>query len=197
MRGAQDLVERHPLRDEIDKAILSKSATADQLAARYDFSGSWVIYRRKKTLIGRMKARARKQAKADEFRAAAVQEKRTLRLLDSVLDASMQGYHKIMQVSESAADVERGATFLDRYLKSVELFGHATGEIPIGGVAPAVNVDNRQMYVMSLPRSTDGEEVLQRERLMIENLGVNKAVDITASTSHDSNEEDFDANETD
>ncbi len=176
MRGAQDLVERHPLRDEIDRAILSKEASADALAARYEFSGAWVIYRRKKTLVKRMAARARKDTKSLKIHADGVQEKRTLRMLSQVQDASMQGFQKIMDISESASDVERSATFLDKYLKSVELYGHATGEIPIGGINPAVNVDNRQLYVMSMPRLSDPQSVIDASEQMIRNLGPGAAL---------------------
>lgn len=180
MKGAKDQVETHPLRDEIDKAILTKSLKAEEICKKYGFSGTWVVYRRKAVHKRRLKALKRKMVRTNHYNREKNAENRTLGLVNWALDASKQGYEKIMLVADNPQDIERGATFLDRYMASVKIFGNATGELTEGGGGPQVNVDNRQMYVMSLPRNSDSPEIIESEQLRVRQVsGGSPAAQIT------------------
>jgi len=179
MKGAKDQVETHPLRDEIDKAILTKSLKAEEICKKYGFSGTWVVYRRKAVHKRRLKALKRKMVRTNHYNREKNAENRTLGLVNWALDASKQGYDRIMAAADNPQDIERGATFLDRYMASVKIFGNATGELTEGGGGPQVNVDNRQMYVMALPRTGDPQHIIDESEALVRNVGRSPAPQIT------------------
>lgn len=163
--GAKDHVARHPLRDEIDQAILTRALPHAEIARKYELPGTWTVARRAAALKAQMHLRARRNEVAGLKDKQDRAEKRVLGMIDSAQEMARRGFDKIMDTAVEPADIERSATFLDKYLNSIRIYGEATGEIVAGG--PQVQVDNRQLYVMSLPRASDPPEVLEAAENML------------------------------
>ena len=159
--GAKDLVQAHPKRDEIDYQILHHARPLKELAEEYGLKPA-ILSRRRARLKLRLSEGKQTAANVERQKAARGFNK-TMAMMHLPLDAAVEGNKLAMEMKQLGPAND----FINTMLKTIQMYGQLTGELAPPGQM-LVNQDNRQLTIMSLPRSDDPQDVIEAsERLVL------------------------------
>lgn len=153
----RDAISRHPRAREIDADILKRELSIGKIAEKWGLPGSWSVSRRRKYLAKQAQKAIERRKQKSMHRTEVRRGARTLELLEFPLMAAKEGF----ELAKAASELDTGATFLDKYMSAVKVFGELTGEL---GTPGQTNVSWQQntMTIMSLPRNADTPEQIER-----------------------------------